>query len=243
MLAAHIKALMAAGGGPAKVLKTAARYTTQAPGSSRVWLARLAAEKAVGTETGARDAWAAARTLARGSEEEVVRVWMWGIDEERRSEEKKRLHKVSGPIWGEDGRRRAQLQELLRESMLASLDGVHEVLLEHYVTVLAEANDVPEPGRTSDQGRVWSSWKETVGHMGSHCLTSGPFWERVFERVAKMDATDAGGKAMGLGKAGSHCPSPIISPWKHGRPRQQYRPTGPSTSARRHRVPLRSNGC
>jgi U3 small nucleolar RNA-associated protein 6 len=188
-MAGHIKALMAASGeAPAKVIKTAARYTSQVPQSSRVWLARLAAEKAVGTGTGARDAWGEARKLARGSEEEMVRVWTWGVEEQR-------MHEASG---ADLGKRMdaicAQLEELLRESMQASLHGVHEVLLENYVTVLEEANNEPEAGRTSDQGRGWSSWKATVGHMGRQCLTSGPFWERVFERVAKMEAKDAGGK-------------------------------------------------
>lgn len=174
LLAVHIMLLMRTGAAPAKVRRTAEKYTTKAPSSQRVWLARLAVEKEHGPET-VEKLWAEARKAVSGSDEEVQDVWTWGLDREGDREAQKRQH-----------------EELLRESMQRR--GVHEALLVSFVTVLAP--DAPETGGKSDQDR-WIHWAHSVRHMASRYLTTARVWETVFAQVAK-EGTESDGKAAVL---------------------------------------------
>lgn len=84
---------------PAKVLRTARKYTTKAPKSAHVWLARLVAEKRYadsgneGCEV-VNKAWAEARGLAEGPEEDVGRVWSWGISSDDSVKDRQKVHEV-----------------------------------------------------------------------------------------------------------------------------------------------------
>lgn len=99
LLAAHIRLLMQAGQPPAKVCKIAQKYTRKAPNSSRVWLARLLVEQELGTST-IGDVWAEARKQVQGSEEDMLRVWTWGLGRVVGDREaQKKVHEVSEPIW------------------------------------------------------------------------------------------------------------------------------------------------
>ncbi|EFI28182.1 U3 snoRNP protein [Coprinopsis cinerea okayama7 len=182
LLATHICLLMQTPSvSPAKVRRTAQKYTSRVPQSSRVWLERLKAEKVVGTQEGDDTAvlsvWSEARRQVAGSEEDVTPVWLWGIEQLSREDL--------------DGRKR-----LHEESLRASChQGVHEVLLMHYVTVLEEACRTPESGLTSDQPHGWRKWLDAVRHMASGYLTTGQVWKRVFEVVAGgNEEEESGGK-------------------------------------------------
>lgn len=87
---------------PVKVIKMAQKYTTKAPGSCQVWLARLEAEKkfrASGIEgqRAVESVWREARKSVTGKEEDVLKVWIWGLgDEEGQTVvDKRRSHEVS----------------------------------------------------------------------------------------------------------------------------------------------------
>lgn len=99
LLSAHIRLLIqSAQPNDAKVLRTARKYTSRTPKSAQVWLARLAAERQLGFDSEGWDTvervWAEARGLvAEGSEEELGRIWLWGL-------EVTRFHKDSGEARG-----------------------------------------------------------------------------------------------------------------------------------------------
>jgi U3 small nucleolar RNA-associated protein 6 len=69
--------------GPAKILRTARKYTIKAPKSAHVWHERLVAERQFATKSeGRRDvdkAWAEARRSVEGSGEELEKIWTWGL--------------------------------------------------------------------------------------------------------------------------------------------------------------------
>lgn len=77
-------------------------------------------------------------------------------------------------------------QELLKESMRnASLQGVHEMLLMSYVTVMHEARANAAIGWTSDHGSDY--WLHLVHHMGRAYLTTGKVWRKVFFTLAEIE--------------------------------------------------------
>lgn len=91
LLSAHIRLLMKLvdgdGSDPEKVIDTARKYTTKVPESSQVWLARLEVEKAFrasGSEgrRSVESVWREARCSVTGKEEEVSKVWIWGLGDE-----------------------------------------------------------------------------------------------------------------------------------------------------------------
>ncbi|KAF8629265.1 hypothetical protein AX17_005844 [Amanita inopinata Kibby_2008] len=145
LLSTHIRLLVRFGAGksPAKVLRICQKYTNQAPQSSRVWLARLDAERQLRTREDEdrailMEGWAKARSEVRGSEVELIPVWMWGIEDREESvEERVRRHEMV-------------LKESLRDS---SLQGIHEFLLSSYVTLMDERESRRKPvsSVTSDQ--------------------------------------------------------------------------------------------
>ncbi|TFK25525.1 U3 snoRNP protein [Coprinopsis marcescibilis] len=181
LLAGHIRLLMQSPSvSPAKVRRTAQKYTSRVPQSSRVWLARLAAEdkygKQEGDDTAAMNVWAEARKRVVSNEENANEIWLWGIE-----------GRNVGDI---EGRKR-----LLRESLKTpSLQEIHEVLLMHYVTVLEAACRTPESGMTSDQGQGWTKWLDGVRHMAQRYLTTGKVWQRTFEVGAGENEVGEGSK-------------------------------------------------
>jgi len=91
------------GNGPEKVINTARKYTSKVPNSSQVWLARLEAEKAFTRAGGSEgrmsveSAWREARGSVAGREEDVLKVWIWGLGDEEVElvgENKIKTHKV-----------------------------------------------------------------------------------------------------------------------------------------------------
>lgn len=92
----------AVGQDPGKVIKTARKYTTKARGSSQVWLARLEAEKTYCSRSGVEgqrvvvSAWKEARESVTGKEEDVLKVWIWGLGDEEAKlvGDKRRIHEV-----------------------------------------------------------------------------------------------------------------------------------------------------
>lgn len=68
---------------PAKILRTARKYTIKAPKSAQVWYERLVVEKQFGrTIEEAEKVWSEARGSIEGSEEEIEKIWRWGLLEE-----------------------------------------------------------------------------------------------------------------------------------------------------------------
>lgn len=175
LLAAHIKLLLQTPSiPPAKVLRIAEKYTNKVPQSSRVWLARLVVEATSRGDAAALGVWREARTRVGSQEEDVMEVWLWGVEHcgQGNVAARKRLH-----------------EELLKESLqTSSLQSVHEVLLLNYVTVLEEACRTPESGLTSDQGNTWRKWLDAVRHMGSGYLPTARVWETTFTVVAQGEA-------------------------------------------------------
>ncbi|KAG5646802.1 hypothetical protein DXG03_002179 [Asterophora parasitica] len=170
LLSAHVRLLTKTvdgdSTGPAKVLRTARKYTTQARKSAPVWRARLDAERRFSeTRSVVREVWREARQgSVEGSGEEVEAVWTWGLFEEDGAEERLRIH-----------------EELLRDSMRnASLNGLHEKLLMSYVRVMHEVHRKPGTGLTSDQGSDSAKWLHSIRHMGSAYLATGAVWQSVF---------------------------------------------------------------
>ena len=82
---------------PAKVVRLGQKYSAKAPASAEVWLARLAAEKEFGAgekgQGSVVEIWRSARQSVVGTEEEVLKVWLWGLDEEL-IEDKRKTHEV-----------------------------------------------------------------------------------------------------------------------------------------------------
>lgn len=95
----------AEGSDPEKVINTARKYTSKVPGSSQVWLARLGAEKAFDGEgqRSVESAWREARNSVTGKEEDVLKVWIWGLGDEEAElvGDKIRNHEVK-QIFGGD---------------------------------------------------------------------------------------------------------------------------------------------
>jgi U3 small nucleolar RNA-associated protein 6 len=88
LLAAHIRLLVRLDKGtPAKLDRIVQKYTDLAPQAAQVWLARLDAEKGGGSSAEVVAAtWKGARECVRGEEEEVAKVWMWGVHGEKKRE-------------------------------------------------------------------------------------------------------------------------------------------------------------
>jgi hypothetical protein len=82
LLATHLRLALVTPGpaGDRKLLKTAREYTTEAPESARLWLARLDIEQAFGSEADVDRAWADARKHAKGDSAEIERLWLWGLN-------------------------------------------------------------------------------------------------------------------------------------------------------------------
>jgi U3 small nucleolar RNA-associated protein 6 len=90
LLSGHLKLLKEFSdktpGGPAKWLRTARKYSIQAPKSAHVWYERLEAERQLSEGRGVVDkVWAEARRSVEGSREELEKIWTWGLfwEEER----------------------------------------------------------------------------------------------------------------------------------------------------------------
>ncbi|TFK44537.1 U3 small nucleolar RNA-associated protein 6-domain-containing protein [Crucibulum laeve] len=192
LLSVHINLLLRFSGAlsasPAKILRTARKYTDRVPASPAVWLARLEAEKQLGDgssegRTVVENAWRSARKSIVGSAEELERVWSWGLDQEEPPAVSLRTH-----------------EGLLKESMGdSSLRAVHEMVLMRYVTVLHEEMKVPVAGVTSDQeAKASAKWQHSIRHMAGKYLTTGRVWQKVFTVVEGTDealwATEADGK-------------------------------------------------
>ncbi|KAF5386261.1 hypothetical protein D9615_002379 [Tricholomella constricta] len=189
LLSSHIRLLTKTVNGdstwPAKVLRTARKYTKQAPESAPIWRARLDAERRFGKGV-AEDVWREARAAGvAGSAEEVEAVWTWGLFPEDSAEDRLKIH-----------------EELLKESMRnASLGGLHETLLISYVRVMHEVQK-PETGLTSDQGSVSAKWLHSIRHMASAYLTSGAVWQKVFTTLVEEEnwGSEPDGKRQVLGE-------------------------------------------
>lgn len=106
LLSAHIRLLIGLAGAdasvPAKAIRTARKYTSKAPASSQVWLARLEVEKAFGAggtegQASVGETWREARNSVAGGEEDVLKVWLWGLGDEEAKlvGDKKMIHEVS----------------------------------------------------------------------------------------------------------------------------------------------------
>lgn len=92
LFSTHIKVLTTGGqhdpGVRAQVVRLGERYSAKVPESSQVWLARLEAEKVLwaGDEEGqgrVGETWRLARQRVGGKEEDVLSVWMWGLEDEQ----------------------------------------------------------------------------------------------------------------------------------------------------------------
>ncbi|KAH6914193.1 U3 snoRNP protein [Coprinopsis sp. MPI-PUGE-AT-0042] len=207
LLAAHIKLLQQTPSfPPAKVLRVAEKYTNKVPQSSRVWLARLAVEAKARGDAAALDVWREARTRVGSNQEDVMEVWLWGVEH---STHEVRQHGPIRPYVYNLTWTPICLQEVLKESLrTSSLQSVHEVLLLNYVTVLEEACRTPESGLTSDQGNTWTKWLDAVRHMGSGYLPTGRVWQATFAVVAqgvksnRREGTCAGGSVWTLAPEG-----------------------------------------
>jgi U3 small nucleolar RNA-associated protein 6 len=93
LLSAHIRLLVRLDkGAPAKLGRIIQKYTGQAPQAAQVWLARLDAEKAGASRAEVAATWKKARKSVCGKEEEVLKVWMWGVEES--GEKKKTMYEV-----------------------------------------------------------------------------------------------------------------------------------------------------
>ncbi|PFH52029.1 hypothetical protein AMATHDRAFT_57722 [Amanita thiersii Skay4041] len=158
LLSTHIRLLVRFGEDakkvPAKITRTCRKYTKKVPRSSRVWLARLEAERKYGSDdnekTNLMKAWRKAREKVKGTEEEVIQVWRWGLEEGETQEERVKIHEML-------------MRESLRES---SQQGVHEMLLSSYVRLLHEARTKPVSSVTSDQeDNADMKWQKAIHHM------------------------------------------------------------------------------
>lgn len=102
LLATHIRLMLQLingdSMGPAKILETARRYSAKRPKCAHVWVARLEAEKQIGLLSEGREvvdkAWAEARRAVEGSQEEIEKVWLWGVFRESSGAERLKIHEV-----------------------------------------------------------------------------------------------------------------------------------------------------
>ncbi|GLB37280.1 putative U3 small nucleolar RNA-associated protein 6 [Lyophyllum shimeji] len=191
LLSTHVRLLtkMASGDSArsASALRTARKYTKQAPKSAPVWLSRLVAEERFGEGRSVlEDVWREAREAVEGSAEEVEAVWTWGLFPADAAEDRLKMHEV-----------------LLKESMRnASLGGLHETLLMSYSQVIHEVQTKPGTGLTSDQGLDSAKWLHSIRHMASAYLTSGAVWQKVFTLLEGEENWGSGrdGKRQVLGE-------------------------------------------
>ncbi|KAI0829637.1 U3 small nucleolar RNA-associated protein 6-domain-containing protein [Trametes gibbosa] len=145
---------------PEKILHVSRKYTSQAPSSAAVWLARLDAEKQFAQPEDVDRAWRSARENVLGDEQEDV--WLWGLRPEdvQRSpaSEDSQSPSRSGPrtvTQADDNAREGQgqvvrddpdvalLELLLPESKRiwspAAASAIHEVLLMRYAAATHRA--------------------------------------------------------------------------------------------------------
>jgi len=160
---------------PEKVLKLARKYTgLQNPTctSSRLWLARLDAEKTFlpqdRREIDLVKTWKDARTNASG--EGVVGVWMWGLDQVDDTDRKQKL-----------------LGDLLNESMRmqdsSSWRDVHEGLLVRYVT-LAIASSTAQSTNIAQLLSI-------IQHIKQDFLPDRKVWEISFSLLSSSSSPAA----------------------------------------------------
>lgn len=93
-----------------QIVRLGERYSTKVPESSEVWLARLEAEKALRMDGGEEQArveeiWRLAREKVRGEEEGVLRVWMWGLEDEQVElvKDRRKMHEVKNKTKNRKG--------------------------------------------------------------------------------------------------------------------------------------------
>ncbi|KAF9467295.1 U3 small nucleolar RNA-associated protein 6-domain-containing protein [Collybia nuda] len=182
LLAVHLRLLitLAEAGlvDPAKVVRTGRKYTTKAPKSAYVWLARLGAEKRFAATDKGRDVvdtiWGEARRsvlVEESSEEELEKLWTWGLFPEGSVTERLKIH-----------------EGLLKESMRdGRLRGLHETLLISFVRTAHEGRGKPDSGLTSDQAEYSARWLHSVRHMARVYLTTGRVWQQVFSTIEEED--------------------------------------------------------
>jgi len=84
-----------------QIVRFGERYSAKAPESSEVWLARLEAEKALWMDdregqSRVEEIWQLAREKVKGEEEDVLRVWMWGLGDEQAQlvKDQRKMHEV-----------------------------------------------------------------------------------------------------------------------------------------------------
>jgi len=98
LFSTHIRVLTMGGGHDpsvrGEIVRLGERYSAKVPESSEVWLARLEAEKALGEgQARVEEVWQLAREKVKGEEEEVLRIWMWGLEDEQAKDQRK-MHEV-----------------------------------------------------------------------------------------------------------------------------------------------------
>ncbi|KAI0633359.1 U3 small nucleolar RNA-associated protein 6-domain-containing protein [Trametes polyzona] len=139
---------------PEKILRVSRKYTTRAPSSATVWLARLEAEKHFAQPEDVQRAWQIARGQVEG--DGLEDVWLWGLA----PKDVRAPTRNSAPgndIAGEIIRDVEQLEHLLPESKRirepAAASAIHEVLLMRYAAATHRAllEQFGDPQRSQDQ--------------------------------------------------------------------------------------------
>jgi U3 small nucleolar RNA-associated protein 6 len=150
--------------------------------------------------------WAEARLSAEGTEEDLEKLWTWGLFPEDSVADRLKIHEVCFRTndWGQniDLCGDADMQGLLKESMRdAALRVLHETLLISYVKTAHEGRAKPDSGSTSDQADNSASWLHLVRHMARAYLTTGKVWQQVFSIVEGEDwRSEPHGKRQVLGE-------------------------------------------
>lgn len=163
------------------------------PTSAEVWLARLDAEKDLSKWEEVERAWSDARSSVEGSEEDVERVWLWGLDhypsdrtdrlrthEVRDADVSLLLISVLNVITSQ-----LLLQESIRSGCSSNM---HETLLMKYGTEHVGAKDAAVAVRRIAAeylatARVWSAVFSKTGERG---FKSTEEQHRVLEEIYEL---------------------------------------------------------
>ncbi|KAJ3824206.1 U3 snoRNP protein [Lentinula raphanica] len=172
LLSAHIKLVTeAAQRGtiePAKALNTARKYTSRVPSSAVVWLARLTGMKGLNEGFDAvGKIWHEARRSVSPKDENLMRVWTWGVSGDMDHAERLRVY-----------------EDLLNES--TGEPSIYEHLLLEYVTALHKSRCRPTPGLVSDSDQVANESAKALDmqqlrHMQTRFIISEKVWRKMFQ--------------------------------------------------------------
>ncbi|KAJ3758844.1 U3 snoRNP protein [Lentinula raphanica] len=172
LLSAHIKLVTeAAQRGtiePAKAINTARKYTSRVPSSAVVWLARLTGMKGLNEGFDAvGKIWHEARRSVSPKDENLMRVWTWGVSGDMDHAERLRVY-----------------EDLLNES--TGEPSIYEHLLLEYVTALHKSRCRPTPGLVSDSDQVANESAKALDmqqlrHMQTRFIISEKVWRKMFQ--------------------------------------------------------------